>query len=596
MTTAVTNEVDLDAAIEALLANPEAAAKIQAVLMPRNKGGRPKGSKNKGPNKLEETIMALNAKRATMTPEQLERSELRVSRLLTKQWAWKSRAARNVMIEGGVSKQEMDVVVAYLRSEDRDGMSRTAKMAKDDSPTIGAGYDDPMVEDKPTKKELAGEVKRDRLVKRRRSVGYTTIPEEIVETSLEVVAEPVMLWGYEVTRAVQEEIGFEPIRARSSKRSWLVPPKATEEFQIGKRTVVGAGSGENGRAMPWDWSPTIGECHRIDVGQDRVEGPQYEPDEHGDQVERLDGLRVVSVAHAEFDVWWLRLRKATAIVAGTSMEGNNHARFIHIDAVCIRPEQAADEIWPTAGLAVKHKDVAIVPAEKHRATPRERAVTTIVRKGVVCAMGRVMLWRRRFVADEMSRDPGEKLAGPHETRWRKADWREATKAIALKVLAGKLDFEKGIKAVKKAKRFLKPEGMLPEPQLEADGVEAGVNANQIRLLTLWEASGRPLPVLQPVTEGFLRPCPPRAVSVVLDVAQVGWRDYLATGVGSLVWSEVGEPLRGSEAWWDRQFAKKDSQPEVKERVRKPDRMPGWQVLPILSPPCGYMKFLDASRS
>ncbi|MCP6768840.1 hypothetical protein NL529_28755, partial [Klebsiella pneumoniae] len=63
-----------------------------------------------------------------MTPEQVEASERRVAALMTRRWNWKSRTVRKSLIAAGVPKAEVEVVVAYKRSEDRPGMGRTHRV------------------------------------------------------------------------------------------------------------------------------------------------------------------------------------------------------------------------------------------------------------------------------------------------------------------------------------------------------------------------------------------------------------------------------------------------------------------------------------
>jgi hypothetical protein len=103
-------------------------------------------------------------------------------------------------------------------------------------------------------------------------MGYETAPEPIVEASLDD-EKPVTLWGQDVSKAIQEELGYEPVRARRSGRRWLAPANLTEEFTIGPRTVTGAGDGKNGRVLPefvggklsYAAEPTIGECRQMEL-------------------------------------------------------------------------------------------------------------------------------------------------------------------------------------------------------------------------------------------------------------------------------------------------------------------------------------------
>ena len=178
-----------------------------------------------------------------MTPEQLAESELRMTRFLTKKWPWQSWKVRKAFVAAGVPEEELAVVVAYKRSEERDGMSRT---------TRAKGI-----------KRPSGPVS-----------GYKTLPEPIVEKSLDVV--PEVLWGTDVTAAVQEELGFDaaPRRQSGPGRRKLAPVRLTQEFTLGKRTLVGAGDGSSGHAVPellpdgtlsYAVEPTVGECHEAEL-------------------------------------------------------------------------------------------------------------------------------------------------------------------------------------------------------------------------------------------------------------------------------------------------------------------------------------------
>ena len=127
------------------------------------------------------------------------------------------------------------------------------------------------------------------------------------------------------------------------------------------------------------------------------------------------------------------------------------------------------------------------------------------------------------------------------------------------------------------------------------------------VLAKWRDAGRPLPVLTEPVE-FLRPAgrnrwvrddeiqaalhalygrtvdedtrlSPRAVPLADD-----WRVL-----------DSATPLPGSDAWWDARFRAKAMQlPVIQPRIAGflPDRTPGWNVLPIMSPPCGYVEFLS----
>ncbi|MGA2254579.1 MAG: hypothetical protein ABSG53_07960, partial [Thermoguttaceae bacterium] len=295
--------------LRAALVDPEAAGAVRKLM--KHPGGRPKGSRNRGyclhcghkaradgaeaweakrnecqcqeplaiVTKLDKAVLALNRRRSRMTAEEIEESEWRVNRFLTMSWPWKNKAFRKALVKHGVLKQEMRVVVAYRWSEDRVGVSRTRRFIGNRS-TIGAGYD-PLEEDEPTLKETLGLAKRSGPKRQKRSVGYPTAHEEIVEESIE--DDPILLWGQDVTNAIkEEEDGYEPIRGRRSGRRWLAPVVETEDYTVGKRTLPGAGDGSNGKAPTWDWEPTIGECHQALMEADPVLGGlPYEPDGRG---------------------------------------------------------------------------------------------------------------------------------------------------------------------------------------------------------------------------------------------------------------------------------------------------------------------------
>ncbi len=207
-----------------------------------------------------------------MTPEQLAESELRMTRFLTKKWPWQSWKVRKAFVAAGVPKEELAVVVAYKRSEERDGMSRT---------TRAKGI-----------KRPSGPVS-----------GYKTLPEPIVEKSLDVV--PEVLWGTDVTAAVQEELGFDaaPRRQSGPGRRKLAPVRLTQEFTLGKRTLVGAGDGSSGHAVPellpdgtlsYAVEPTVGECHEAELRKAPVRKAAESEWYHAiEQVRRLPPLRKV---------------------------------------------------------------------------------------------------------------------------------------------------------------------------------------------------------------------------------------------------------------------------------------------------------------
>jgi hypothetical protein len=189
----------------------------------RHPGGRPVGSLNSGPDKLEQAVEALAAKRLGMSDEEVAESDHRLTAMLTKRWNWRSRKVRREAIRAGALAEEIGVLLAYKRSEDRVGVSRLHR-AKGIHRATGAVF------------------------------GYKTEPEEIVEVSLDQPAGPKFLWGADVTQAVQEELGFEPIRRRQGGRRWLAP--------------INLEDGTNGLALDNAGivaEPTVGELHRAQM-------------------------------------------------------------------------------------------------------------------------------------------------------------------------------------------------------------------------------------------------------------------------------------------------------------------------------------------
>jgi hypothetical protein len=391
---------------------PELAGALLSLLKPKHAGGRPKGVKNSGPDRLAKTIVALNLRRSRMTTEQVDASERRVTRFLTKRFSgkevkalglspkddavWRSLPLRRALMKLGIPKQELDVVVAYKRSEDRAGVGRLQLIDK---------------------------------TSLRRGLGYKTEPEPIVERSLDDDQRPVMLWGQDVTRAIREELCIEPAPRRRTGpgRRKLAPIEETHEFQIGRRKLVGAGSGENGRVVPtivkehgalrlsYAAEPTIGEMHQAELGRDLVKsGPESELYAEIDQVRHLPPLRKIR-RWASFSLGGCHRAPEMPVVA---LPRSQHE---------ITPGPADDpECWPEVQMA--------------KAIARGRAVGL------------------------------------------KARW------LALGVLTG----------------------LAPRPA---------------------------------------------KLDVVYDLANVGWRQHLACRPTSIVWSEQGEPLKGSLEWINRRFRK-----------------------------------------
>ena len=204
--------------------------------------------KNSGPDKLDKAIMALNRRRARMTPEEIAASELRVNRFLTQKLPIMRYKMRCLLVAAGVPKEELDVVVAYKRSEDRVGMSRTKKF-KARPATIGAGYEDPVYDDEVTEKECCRQAVLERSKPRRRQGrsqqhGLRGRPQKpSSRRRLEAVAEPALaLWGQDISRAIQEELCLEPVRARRSGRRWLrrcVERLRARVSRSARKTVVG---------------------------------------------------------------------------------------------------------------------------------------------------------------------------------------------------------------------------------------------------------------------------------------------------------------------------------------------------------------------
>jgi hypothetical protein len=467
-------------------------AEVANILLDANKhpGGRPKGSKNKGLHKLDRAVAVLSLSRLDMTAEEYRRSEERIELMLTRTWRWKAILRRNADIKKIVAglkqaikvgaklspayaalaqstQRERDVVMHYKRSEARGGMGRSRR---------AKGI-----------KRPGGPV-----------VGFVSEPESFVERSLSVSAEPVTLWGHDVTEAVQEELGFErPPRFHHRGRRWLAPVRDTEIHHVGKRKLVcGVAEGRNGyEPVPvGGTTPTVGEQHEAALAENRVRGgAAYEADHRGSveaiPVPAVYVTRVRRVAH-----WNGRTQRL-------------------LDAACIRPERELDAIWPAAAAAVKPKETLVLQPKEYRApdnvpVPMPANVATHVVE-------------TEYITNETE-----------DGKWAYG----VSYAIATERLSGKVDPE-----------------CLPEAQ------EKVMRAKR-------KAAGWPLPVLQPIVEGFL----PKTVHVVHDRCQVGHRDHLACQPTSVVWSEAGEPLRGSRAWW---------------RWRIPS-------LPIVSPQGGYVELFN----
>ncbi|MGA2253050.1 MAG: hypothetical protein ABSG53_00175 [Thermoguttaceae bacterium] len=440
----------------------------------RHAGGRPEGSKNSGPDALDRAVMALYARRSMMTEEELEESERRVRLMLTKTWNWRSKRVRRLAMARGALVEELSLLMQYKWSEDRVGMSRTRR-AKGVARKAGRGY------------------------------GYPMDPEPIVEASLD--EGEVLLWGFEVTQAVQEELGFEPVRRRKGGRRWLEPVSATREFvmrskKTGKAGVVdGAGSGVNGHALPelmpngrlsYAVDATVGEQHQAIFETDPVLGGlAYEPD------------------------------------------GRRASRVPNKDG------KAGEPMWFSVG--------GYRPAPAKYVLPHLRPYGDKDHR----------YWAHPVIAMEpIPRSEGECQAGPYMTRWRPTGTR----------------------------KWWKPLGMLEEPTpMDADMVSM---INLAAGLGLWKKAGCQLPVIQPVVEGFLprEPRKPKRLNVAYS--------WDKAGPASIVWAEDGEPMKGTLEWakWKWRFTHCHLD-HWADRQRKPDRAPGWNVLPILSPPYGYVRLL-----
>ena len=104
--------------------------------------------------------------------------------------------------------------------------------------------------------------------------GYKTLPEPIVEKSLDVV--PEVLWGTDVTAAVQEELGFDaaPRRQSGPGRRKLAAGAAHPGVYAWQADAGCAGDGSSGHAVPellpdgtlsYAVEPTVGECHEAEL-------------------------------------------------------------------------------------------------------------------------------------------------------------------------------------------------------------------------------------------------------------------------------------------------------------------------------------------
>ena len=493
--------------LDQMLADPEAVKLLRAVRQ-KHPGGRPKGVGNSGPDALDKAVMALNVRRLRMTPEQRAESEERVARYMTRRFSrkalktldlpasqnavWLSKALRETLVALGIPRQELEVVVAYRRSEARAGLGKT-KRFKAAPATIGAGHEEQVVPDEPTEKELAGEVEPAKPHRKKRNVGYVTVPEDGAQESLEAI--PLALWGVQVVI----EPDYEPVRARNSKRSWLAPIRGTEDFTIGRRDVVGAGDGDNGRVLPeidGPPEPTIGECRRMVLATDPV---------HGDEPEEDRGTRKLVLGKpAKFLARWCRIQ-------GMACNGT-----VAIDVACIRPRKVADKDWEVR-----------VTMERWRAPEPTLSVVLPVRPYGDKESRRYAKPLARFV--NLHRSEGELRAGPYETKWREATWRQKVMAITIREMMGKISPEQAQKAIKKAKKWLRPIGMLPEPAKPVDSelfafVEAQRAVDRKRAMGLkarWKAMGlltgralRPMPIWHTTDRSILTPQIKKAVMAV----------------------------------------------------------------------------------
>jgi hypothetical protein len=445
--------------LEKAAANPRLAELVSELLALQKKhaGGRPRGRKNTGPSKLDRAVMSLAEWREGMSSEDLAESELRVNRWMTHKFTaeqcralglptwqnqvWCSKQLRMALIKRGFPATELAVVVAYRRSEYRDGMSKTALIVGA-LPTIGAGYDEPMAYEA-TEKELAGKVKRAKPHRRKRTRGYTTVPEDGSVSLDDMPQEPLVLWGMDVS--VYED---QPVRSRSSKRSWLAPINSQAEFKIGRKEITGAGDGSNG-VVPWQLvdshisygiDPTIGECHLNAMMTDPVRGdPAYWLDE----AVRGDISHMV-VQRAEFAVTPNRIHGPRLITVNSLKLDGGGMRVVDIDVACVESCKVAD------------KDMAI-EVDRYRA-PLDNYIELRCRRPLGGLRNRS--YGVPQVRGPMARTDGELLAGFHGTRWRN-DPEPATAAVVQQVMVGKKTVKQAVKVIQKARKWQKPEGVLP---------------------------------------------------------------------------------------------------------------------------------------
>jgi len=289
----------------------------------------------------------------------------------------------------------------------------------------------------------------------------------------------------------QGDLGFEPIRARTSKRSWLAPVNLTEEFVLGDKAVVGASDGSNGKTakvtvtgkvpdgakvdvdgydvvavapdgrrkvigkVEVGYTPTIGECRQIELETDPVRGGlPYEPDGRETRVLTLP---------AHYQIRALRRCEVAEITVDSLKLDGGGSRLVPIDSVCVAPEQVAPKRF-TVVLPRHRAPLADYIELRHK---RPLGATLERKDGNLDGNpdGNLVWSERQYGVPRVHGPfPQSGHVQPYACRWREAKWREVVKGIVAKAVAGKIGFERAMKAIDKAKRWLKPVGMLPEPE------------------------------------------------------------------------------------------------------------------------------------
>lgn len=592
----------------------------------RHAGGRPKGVKNSGPDRLERAVMALSARLAgvdkgafirvgkmmfsarrkaeapniseaerrdylevaeearqfirevneQINPEDREDSDFRVAELL---------ALRNISVQRLAEVESrllmrMAVMLAVGQVKRATRLRRSLKAVRERRERREAIHE--LKEEADVVKyhiryesRPGGSTNTTPVKGSSGKSGYKSMGEPIVERSLSTG--PVKLWGADVTAAVQQDLGFEAApRLRQKGRCKLEPIRLLEEHVVhysdtGKEIkLIGAGDGRNGLSMHNVGSEFAPEPTIAQLRQAKLEGWNGEfgkslkwiPPIQGGLAYEPDGRRTqIFTAPAEFR-YWAVYRSELKIISGG---------VIHVNAACVRPEPDRDMdcMWPTPLQAVRDKQIEVVPC-RYAAPPF--TLPAIRRTGTIKINGELQRWEWTFQpAASLPRGEGELPAGAYATKWRK-QLMPVQIGIMFQRALGQITNEQANKALTKAKRWNKPSGLL---------AQCGVDGSLPRINGLTPLARRwlPLPILWP-PDGveIILPQPSLHIDRSMDVA----------GKGSVVWAEDGEPLRGTVEWGKRRWPLHRCHADHwREPEKKPDRAPGWDVLPILHPPCGF---------